>query len=62
MFSLTTTAALPHFFGGVGGDVWCLDEQMIIWVDSETFEWEGFPLESELPADYQIEYIRLWQK
>lgn len=44
------------------GNVWCLDEQMMIWVDSEAFEWEGFPSPSDLPADYEIDYIRVWQK
>jgi beta-glucanase (GH16 family) len=44
------------------GKVWCLTEQMKIWVDSETFRWEGFPEASELPIDYEIEYIRVWQK
>ena len=33
-----------------------------IWVDSETFKWEGFPVESDLPADYEIDYIRVWEK
>jgi len=40
---------------------WCLTEPMQIWVDNETMSWHGFPLESELPADYDIEYIRVWQ-
>jgi hypothetical protein len=44
------------------GKIWRLTEQMMIWVDSETFRWEGFPGASELPIDYEIEYIRVWQK
>ena len=44
------------------GKFWCLTEPMNIWVDSEAFVWHGFPDKSELPADYQIEYIRVWQK
>ena len=40
---------------------WCLKEPMQIWVDQETMSWHGFPLESELPVDYEIEYIRVWQ-
>ena len=44
------------------GKIWCLTNPLRIWVDSETFAWDGFPEESELPADYEIEYIRVWQK
>ena len=36
--------------------------QRQIWVDSETFYWEGFPDEEDLPVDFEIEYIRVWQK
>jgi hypothetical protein len=43
------------------GSLWCLDEQMCIWFDSETFAWEGLPEESDLPVDYEIEYVRTWQ-
>jgi hypothetical protein len=31
-------------------------------VDSETFHWEGLPDEEDLPVDFEIEYIRVWQK
>ncbi len=44
------------------GKIWALTNPLKIWVDSEAFAWEGFPEESELPADYEIEYIRVWQK
>ena len=44
------------------GKIWCLTYPLKIWVDSETFKWEGFPEESDLPADYEIEYIRVWEK
>lgn len=40
---------------------WCLDEQMMLWLDSELFEWHGVPTESELPIDFEIEYVRVWQ-
>ncbi len=43
-------------------EFWCLTNPLTIWVDSEAFAWEGFPDESDLPADYEIEYIRVWQK
>jgi len=42
------------------GRFWCLTCPLRIWVDSETFAWEGFPDEKDLPADYEIEYIRVW--
>jgi len=44
------------------GEHWCLTEPMNIWMDSEAFIWHGFPDKDELPADYEIEYIRVWQK
>ncbi len=44
------------------GKMWCLTSPMKLWVDSEAFRWEGFPEESDLPADYEIEYIRVWTK
>ncbi|MFC2112860.1 family 16 glycosylhydrolase [Bacteroidota bacterium] len=44
------------------GKFWCLTNPLRLWVDSETFAWEGFPDEEDLPADYEIEYIRVWQK
>ena len=44
------------------GKFWCLTEEMNIWMDSEAFIWHGFPDKDELPADYEIDYIRVWQK
>lgn len=44
------------------GEFWCLINPLTIWVDSETFAWEGFPEPEDLPADYEIEYIRVWEK
>ena len=43
------------------GSAWCLTEQMMLWLDSEVFEWHGIPTESELPVDFEIEYVRVWQ-
>ena len=43
------------------GKAWVLTEPLMIWVDSETFYWEGFPDEEDLPVDFEIEYIRVWQ-
>ena len=42
------------------GKIWNTDF-MHIWVDTEIFSWEGFPKENELPANFQIDYIRSWQ-
>jgi len=44
------------------GRLWCLKESIRIWFDSETFKWEGYPEESDLPVDYEIEYVRVWQR
>lgn len=44
------------------GDDWVLTEPISIWVDSETFPWQGLPKEESLPADYEIDYIRVWQR
>jgi len=44
------------------GKIWCLKYPLKVWVDSETFAWEGFPDPEDLPVDYEIEYIRVWQK
>jgi len=41
---------------------WVVTEPMFVWVDSETFPWHGLPAKEDLPADYEIEYIRVWQK
>ena len=41
---------------------WVLNHPMWVWVDSETFPWHGLPQEADLPADFEIEYIRIWQQ
>ena len=43
------------------GDAWVLSNPLWVWVDSETFPWHGIPVEQDLPVDYEIEYIRVWQ-
>lgn len=45
-----------------GSRGWVVDKPLYIWVDSEVFPWHGMPLKEDLPADYEIEYIRVWQK
>lgn len=42
------------------GAVWNVD-YMHIWVDNETFYWEGVPAPDELPAAFLIDYVRVWQ-
>ncbi|MGJ8642100.1 MAG: sulfatase-like hydrolase/transferase [Luteolibacter sp.] len=44
------------------GAGWVLTNPIWIWVDSETFPWVGLPTEESLPADFEIDYIRVWQK
>lgn len=48
---------------GTEPDRWVTDVPYWVWFDSETFPWLGLPDESDLltPAEYQIEYIRVWQ-
>ena len=43
-------------------DKWVLEHPLWIWVDSETFPWHGLPEEKDLPVDFEIEYIRVWQR
>ncbi|MEN6363418.1 MAG: family 16 glycosylhydrolase [Bacteroidales bacterium] len=45
-----------------GSRGWVVDKPLYIWVDSETFPWHGLPAKEDLPVDYEIEYIRVWQK
>ncbi|WP_282080358.1 family 16 glycosylhydrolase [Aquimarina algiphila] len=45
----------------VGTD-WVLNNPMEIWLDSEIFKWLGLPHKEELPVDFEVEYMRVWQK
>ncbi len=45
----------------VGTD-WVLNNPMEVWLDSEIFKWYGTPHKEELPVDFEIEYMRVWQK
>lgn len=45
----------------VGTD-WVLNNPMEVWLDSEIFKWLGLPDKEELPVDFEIEYMRVWQK
>ena len=44
------------------GDRWTLTNPMELWFDTEIFEWLGVPHREELPVDYEIDYVRIWQK
>jgi beta-glucanase (GH16 family) len=44
------------------GTDWVLNNPMEIWLDSEIFHWLGYPDKDELPVDFEIEYLRVWQK
>lgn len=44
------------------GIEWVLNNPMEIWLDSEIFKWLGIPHKEELPVDFEIEYMRVWQK
>ena len=48
----------------LGEDRWTTNVPYWIWFDSETFPWLGIPEQSDLatPAEYQIDYIRVWGK
>jgi len=35
---------------------------MEVWLDSEIFKWLGVPHKEELPVDFEVEYMRVWQK
>ena len=43
------------------GSPWVLNKALRVWVDSETFPWHGIPVAEDLPVDFQIEYIRVWE-
>ena len=44
------------------GTDWVLNNPMEIWLDSEIFKWLGLPHQEELPVDFEIDYVRVWQK
>ncbi|WP_271784139.1 family 16 glycosylhydrolase [Aquimarina algiphila] len=46
---------------GADPDRWVTDVFYWIWFDSETFCWLGLPEETDLPVDYEIDYVRVWQ-
>ena len=44
------------------GTDWVINNPMEIWLDSEIFNWMGVPHKEELPVDFEVEYMRVWQK
>ncbi|MDW5288056.1 T9SS type A sorting domain-containing protein [Formosa sp. PL04] len=46
----------------LGEERWVTNVPYWIWFDSETFPWLGIPEEADLPVEYEIEYIRVWDK
>ena len=44
------------------GAGWVLVNPLKLWVNSVTWTWHGLPVQSELPTNYEIDYIRVWQK
>ncbi|TGV00788.1 family 16 glycosylhydrolase [Flavivirga rizhaonensis] len=44
------------------GTDWVLNNPMEVWLDSEIFKWLGVPHKEELPVDFEVEYMRVWQK
>ncbi|MGJ8680696.1 family 16 glycosylhydrolase [Paraglaciecola sp.] len=44
------------------GEHWLLNNPLEMWLDSEVFPWHGVPDESELPVNFEIEYVRVWQQ
>jgi len=51
-----------HFTQKELGTDWVLNNPMEIWLDSEIFNWMGVPHKEELPVDFEVEYLRVWQK
>jgi len=53
---------IRHFTQDELGTAWVLNNPMEIWLDSEIFYWLGMPDKDELPVDFEIDYMRIWQK
>ncbi|WP_239692709.1 family 16 glycosylhydrolase [Microbulbifer mangrovi] len=44
------------------GEHWVLTNPMEVWLDSEIFVWLGLPTPEQLPATYEVDYVRVWQQ
>ncbi|ANW96620.1 glycoside hydrolase [Wenyingzhuangia fucanilytica] len=53
---------IRHFTQDQLGTAFVLNNPMEVWLDSEIFFWLGMPHKEELPVDFEIEYMRVWQK
>ena len=53
---------IRHFTQDQLGTAFVLNNPMEIWLDSEIFFWLGMPDKEELPVDFEIDYMRIWQK
>ncbi|MGJ8743975.1 family 16 glycosylhydrolase [Polaribacter sp.] len=53
---------IRHFTQDELGTSFVLNNPMEVWLDSEIFYWLGLPHKEELPVDFEIEYMRVWQK
>lgn len=42
------------------GDVWN-EDHLHLWMGHEIFTWEELPTADELPAFFEIDYVRVWQ-
>lgn len=47
---------------GIDSKRWPLVGGQHLWVDSEIFPWWGEPDSNNLPVDYEVEYVRVWEK
>ncbi|MDZ8117772.1 glycoside hydrolase family 16 protein [Pontiella agarivorans] len=47
---------------GIHSTQWPLPGSQHIWADAEIFPWWGTPDPSSLPAEFEVEYIRVWEK
>ena len=53
---------IRHFTQDQLGTAFVLNNPMEVWLDSEIFFWLGMPHKEELPVDFEIDYMRVWQK
>ena len=58
----TTKEHVESVKGDHNSDRWPMVTGHHIWVDSEIFPWWGVPDPANLPADFEVEYVRVWQK
>ncbi|MGY6648104.1 glycoside hydrolase family 16 protein [Wenyingzhuangia sp. IMCC45574] len=47
---------------GIDSKKWPMTGPQRVWIDSEIFPWWGEPEIADLPAEFHVEYMRVWQK